>query len=454
MSVSIETKVGLFTLAGTMLFAFGVLVLGDVQFHGTYPLYVLFDSAEGLPEKGPVKVAGVEVGKVETIALAGNRARVKVRVRKTIAVHQGARARVSSTGLIGSKYLGLTLGDPQGRVLAPGEEIEGTASFSFDEVMSKLGDLLKDDPEYGSLTKNLRQTVNNFQTVSKALADSIGQQRTEIADIVRNIRALSANANRVAADLREITGERKEDVKIALANFRSISERLDRIAANVEKGEGLLGRLVNDPELGKSLNETMGNVNKATKDLQGFTNRIASIQLYWDYRQRFDMEDDRWHPDLGIYMYPRPGKYYYLGGNNLGERQDRTEPDTDLEKRNTITAVMGHAFGPVTLYGGLLRSAGGAGFKLRPLPASTGWNRRLELEAEAYNFGRDESFQGQTFDKPVYNVGARVKAIDPWLWIGAQVEDVAERKNFTVNANLVFQDKDLAFLLALVGLAR
>lgn len=237
MSVSIETKVGLFTLAGTMLFAFGVLVLGDVQFHGTYPLYVLFDSAEGLPEKGPVKVAGVEVGKVETIALAGNRARVKVRVRKTIAVHQGARARVSSTGLIGSKYLGLTLGDPQGRVLAPGEEIEGTASFSFDEVMSKLGDLLKDDPEYGSLTKNLRQTVNNFQTVSKALADSIGQQRTEIADIVRNIRALSANANRVAADLREITGERKEDVKIALANFRSISERLDRIAANVEKGE-------------------------------------------------------------------------------------------------------------------------------------------------------------------------------------------------------------------------
>ena len=88
------------------------------------------------------------------------------------------------------------------------------------------------------------------------------------------------------------------------------------------------------------------------------------------------------------------------------------------------------------------------------MPASTGWNRRLELEAEAYNFGRDESFQGQTFDKPVYNVGARVKAIDPWLWIGAQVEDVAERKNFTVNANLVFQDKDLAFLLALVGLAR
>lgn len=454
MALTTETKVGLFTLTGLFVFALGVIVLGDFQFHGTYPLYVYFDNALGLPEKGPVKVAGVEVGQVERIDLENQRARVKIRIRKGVAVPQGSKAQVASTGFIGSKYLEMTLGDPSRPALPAGESVEGTPTFTFDDVMSKLGGFLKDDPVTGEATENLRVTLANFRKVSQSLADSLGEQRAELTEIVRNVRDLSAHAKQVAADLREISGERKEDVKVMLAKFRSISERLDEITERVQNGQGLLGRLVNDPELGKNLDQTMSNVNQATKDIKGFTGRIAAISVYWDYRQRYDFEDDRWRPDVGVKVVPRPGKYYYLAGNNLGERQDRTLTGSDLERRNTFTGVLGHDFGPVTLYGGVIRSAGGGGVKIRPLPVSTGWNKRVELEAEAYNFGRDETYQGQTFDSPVYNVGARVKAIDPWLWVGAQVEDVAERKNLNVNANLMFRDEDLAFLLAFIGLAR
>lgn len=454
MALSIETKVGLFSLSGLFVFALGIIVLGDFQFHGTYPLYIYFDNALGLPEKGPVKVAGVEVGQVERIDLERQRARVKVRVRKDIAVHQGTKAQVASTGFIGSKYLELTLGDLAAPVLAPGDSFEGTPTFTFDDVMSKLGAFLKDDPNQGDVADNLRVTVANFRRVSQALADSIGTQQAELTEIVQNIRDVSAHAKYVAADLREITGERKEDIKIALEKFRSISERLDQITERVQNGEGLLGRLVNDPELGKNLDQTMANVNKATSDIKSFTGRIAAIQVYWDYRQRFDVEDGRWHPDAGIKVVPRPGKYYYLGGNNLGEREDRTVEGNDVERKNRVTAVMGYDFGPVTLYGGLVRSRGGGGVKIRPLPASNTWNRRVELEAEAYDFGRDEAYQGFTFDKPVYNAGARVKIVEPWLWLGAQVEDIAVRRNLNLNANVLFRDEDFAFLLAFIGLAR
>jgi phospholipid/cholesterol/gamma-HCH transport system substrate-binding protein len=454
MALSIETKVGLFSLSGLFVFALGIIVLGDFQFHGTYPLYIYFDNALGLPEKGPVKVAGVEVGQVERIDLERQRARVKVRVRKDIAVHQGTKAQVASTGFIGSKYLELTLGDLAAPVLAPGDSFEGTPTFTFDDVMSKLGAFLEDDPNQGDVADNLRVTVANFRRVSQALADSIGTQQAELTEIVQNIRDVSAHAKYVAADLREITGERKEDIKIALEKFRSISERLDQITERVQNGEGLLGRLVNDPELGKNLDQTMANVNKATSDIKSFTGRIAAIQVYWDYRQRFDVEDGRWHPDAGIKVVPRPGKYYYLGGNNLGEREDRTVEGNDVERKNRVTAVMGYDFGPVTLYGGLVRSRGGGGVKIRPLPASNTWNRRVELEAEAYDFGRDEAYQGFTFDKPVYNAGARVKIVEPWLWLGAQVEDIAVRRNLNLNANVLFRDEDFAFLLAFIGLAR
>jgi phospholipid/cholesterol/gamma-HCH transport system substrate-binding protein len=454
MPLTTETKVGLFTLSGLFVFALGVIILGDFQFHGTYPLYVTFDNALGLPEKGPVKVAGVEVGQVERIDLENQRARVKIRIRKDIAVHQGSKAQVASTGFIGSKYLEMTLGEPAAPILAPGDSFEGDPTFTFDEVMTKLGSFLKDDPVQGAAADNLRVTIANFRKVSQTLADSLGNQRAELTEIVQNIRDLSAHAKQVAADLREITGEKKEDIKIALAKFRSISERLDQITERVQNGDGLLGRLVNDPELGKNLDQTMVNVNKATSDIKSFTGRIAAINVYWDYRQRFDVEDGRWHPDAGIKVVPRPGKYYYLGGNNLGEREDRTVEGNDVERRNRVTAVMGYDFGPVTLYGGLVRSRGGGGVKIRPLPASNTWNSRVELEAEAYDFGRDEAYQGFTFDKPVYNAGARVKVVEPWLWLGAQVEDIAVRRNLNLNANVLFRDEDFAFLLAFIGLAR
>jgi virulence factor Mce-like protein len=454
MALTTETKVGLFTLTGLFVFALGVIVLGDFQFHGTYPLYVYFDNALGLPEKGPVKVAGVEVGQVERIDLENQRARVKIRVRKGISVPQGSRAQVASTGFIGSKYMELTLGDSTRPALSPSDSFEGTPTFTFDDVMSKLGGFLKDDPVTGEATENLRVTLANFRKLSQTLADSLGEQRAEITEIVQNVRDLSAHAKQVAADLREISGERKEDVKVMLAKFRSISERLDQITEKVQNGEGLLGRLVNDPELGKNLDQTMANVNKATSDIKSFTGRIAAIQVYWDYRQRYDVEDGRWHPDVGIKVATRPGKYYYLGGSNLGEREDRTVEGNDVERKNRVTAVMGYDFGPTTLYGGVIRSRGGAGVKIRPLPASNRWNKRVELEAEAYDFGRNDAYQGYTFDKPVYNAGARVKVVEPWLWMGAQVEDIAVRRNLNLNANLVFRDEDFAFLLAFIGLAR
>jgi hypothetical protein len=77
----------------------------------------------------------------------------------------------------------------------------------------------------------------------------------------------------------------------------------------------------------------------------------------------------------------------------------------------------------------------------------------VELEAEAYNFGRDEVVRGVAMKGPVVNVGARVNALTPWLWIGGQVEDVGERKNFNANMNLSFRDEDIAYVLGLAGLA-
>lgn len=447
-----ETRVGLFTLMGAAVFAGGIFVLGDINVKTRYPLHVLFNSAEGLPDKGPVKVAGVEVGKVEKIMLEGQRARVTVRLDRSVEVHADAKATIASTGLIGSKYLDLTLGSDAAPVLKEGAMIEGEPTVSMEDMMKKLSDLFVDDPVNGSAMENLRATMAHMRNVSESLDAAMGQQRQEMIEIVRNVRGLTANIKSVSANLDEILAEHKDDVKVTLEKIRSISERMDDVMARIQNGKGMVGRLVSDEEMGDDLKQTMTSVKEASGGVQKFFKRVSQIETWWDYRQRYDFEDDQWRADLGLRIQPRPGRYYFIQGNNLGEREDRDVPGTDVERKNTITAVMGKDFGPFTLYGGAIRSSGGAGVRFRPLPGQL--SRRFELEAEGFNFGRDEVIHGHHYDGPVYNYGARVLVKDPWLYVGGQVEDAAERKNFNANVNLTFRDEDIAYLLGLVGLAR
>jgi len=450
-----ETKVGIFTMAGLAMFAAGIFVLGDFSVKQRYPLYVYFDDAEGLPDKGPVKVAGVEVGLVEKKVLDGQKAKVTIRLEKDVRVHADAKAMISATGLIGTKYLELTLGTETEPLLKPGSVIQGEEVVSFDDIMKKVGEFFKEDPVHGNPAENVKATLANLRRVSESLNAAMGQQEERMVEIVRNIQSLTAHIDNISKNVDNIVVDKKEDIKVALEKIRSVSERLDQILADVQAGKGTVGKLVADEEMGEELKQTVSSVKEAAKSAKSVLGRIALIETYWDYRQRYDFEDDKWRADVGLRIVPKPGKYYFIQGNNLGKREDRKDdPDADLEKKNTITAVMGQDFGPVTLYGGVIRSAGGAGARYRPLPSANKWHKRVELEAEAYDFPRDEVIRGHKFDSPIYSAGARVLVKDPWLWTGARVEDLAERKNFNAYLNVSFKDEDIAYLLGLVGLAR
>ena len=73
-----EVKVGLIVLSSLIIFAVGVIMLGDIRFQKGYEINVLFDDIAGLPEKAPVKVCGVDIGKVKKINLIDGKARVRV----------------------------------------------------------------------------------------------------------------------------------------------------------------------------------------------------------------------------------------------------------------------------------------------------------------------------------------------------------------------------------------
>ena len=131
--------VGVFALLGIAALAYLSITLGHVELFRTpgYELYANFDNLGGLKAGDLVEIAGVHVGKVQTIALAGNRAHVTLHLRQGVEVDSEAIAEIDTSGLLGDKYISVELGG--GDTLKPGDTIRQTQSaFILEKAIGQL----------------------------------------------------------------------------------------------------------------------------------------------------------------------------------------------------------------------------------------------------------------------------------------------------------------------------
>jgi len=128
---SIETAVGIFMLIGIACVGYLTIKLGRMQLIGGdhYTVSAHFQSVSGLRIGASVEMAGVPVGRVEDITLDLERedAKVLLNIENHIKLTDDVIASVKTSGLIGDKYILLTLGGSDD-LLSDGDEITETES--------------------------------------------------------------------------------------------------------------------------------------------------------------------------------------------------------------------------------------------------------------------------------------------------------------------------------------
>jgi phospholipid/cholesterol/gamma-HCH transport system substrate-binding protein len=448
-----ETKVGLFLIGALALISVSIVFLGKIKlFHHTKVYYLDFATIEALPPKGAVKVAGVEIGVVSKVELIKGRARVTIKIDPELQLYANARVRIGSTGFIGTRFVELEPGSEPAPPLPEGSKITGESATSLNDMIARLSSLFSEDEKYGSAVGNMKATLAHIRHVSEALDKALGQRDKELEEIVLNIRDLTQHAKVFAKDLEEVSTERKEDIKLALAKFKDVSVKLDDILEKINSGEGTLGALINDKKTASDVKEAIASVKDTAAGAKRVIGRFTMVNVFWDYRLRYDMRDSEYRSDVGITFSPRAGKYYSVGVTNIGERPS-DENHTAYEKKNRILATMGADYGPFTGYAGAIRSDGGFGLNFRPLWKFKKWERRLELNSEVTDFKRDRVVNGQVLNK-AWLAGGVHFALVRWFWVGVRCEDILERPAWQAYANVVFRDDDFAYLLGLASVAR
>jgi phospholipid/cholesterol/gamma-HCH transport system substrate-binding protein len=140
-NTSIEAVVGLFMLIGIVCVGYLSIHLGKMEWGGDrfYPVFARFQSVSGLIAGAHVELAGVHIGKVDSIALDPKRlvAVVELKIQKSLKLSDDVIASVRTSGLIGDKYIELVPGNSD-NILKPGGLITETESaVNLESLISK-----------------------------------------------------------------------------------------------------------------------------------------------------------------------------------------------------------------------------------------------------------------------------------------------------------------------------
>ncbi len=126
---NLELAVGLFMIAGIACLGYLSIKLGRLEVMGGkgYEIRAFFSNIGGLKTGSSVVIAGVDVGRVKSIALDDYQAHVVMRVSSDVKISDDAIASIKTKGLIGEKFVEITAGGSE-KTLKPGGRIRETES--------------------------------------------------------------------------------------------------------------------------------------------------------------------------------------------------------------------------------------------------------------------------------------------------------------------------------------
>jgi phospholipid/cholesterol/gamma-HCH transport system substrate-binding protein len=484
-SLSSEAKVGLFVLVGLIILGYMSFQVGKqtLGLKRGYTLDVAFENAAGLDKDASVQIAGVEVGRVESISLKEGKALVRLRITPGVKLEHDAIAAVKTHGILGEKYVEIYPGTRGAAFLGPGEQISRTErQTDIDRMLNQLS-LIADDVRGVTSSLNrvlagkdgeeaISKILTNTRDLTRNLNNVVVSNQEALRAAIENTRQLTGNLNRVVTQNDEKVGQVMDSLKAASKEMEKSFASLTEISDGINRGEGTLGKLVKDSatadklnktlaslqevtqkinegkgSIGKLVNddETVRNLNEGLTGINRYVNKAEQFRTFLSYRGEYLFDKSDAKSFLELRIQPREDKFYILGVVS-DPRGRRTTKDITTGGVTTRTeewdrdgllfnAEIAKRYRDVVLRGGLLESTGGFGIDYLTL------NDKLKLSFEAFDFGTDR--------RAHLKAGAEYQLFKH-IYLSAGWDDfISDQDNRSIYGgfSIRFEDDDLKYLL-------
>ena len=246
-----QLRVGIFVLFGLAVLAFLILnATGDFNpFEKKLRVKAQFATADGLREGAEVQLAGINIGKVESVNLLPPDSAESAKVEAVLLVDRmldgrpiSERIRTDSTAqlvatslLANDKMINITPGTPNGTAVSENHVLASTSAMSINQLTQTGNELL--------------QQINRMAGPTNEILNKANRGEGTLGKII--------NDESLYLNLDATVGE----TKLTLAKLQNTIDRINR-------GEGSAGKLLNDPELYDNLNRSVVQLEAISKDLR------------------------------------------------------------------------------------------------------------------------------------------------------------------------------------------
>ena len=270
-------KVGVFVIGLSVTVLISVFILGGSSdiLEGRYTLNGKWEDVAGLKEGAVVRLAGWDVGEVKSIkfadALDQHELMVKMRIldRYQERIRSDSEARIDTVGVLGDKYVSITMGSPSAEGLKNGETIQTQAALDFLGYTNKFEEILK---HTSGITKKLNLMLGSEEEAAGA---QVGKSMAHIEKLLANIREGRGLVNAVVHD-EEMAGRFKNMVR----NLDNSSTSLANVLGEVQNGDGLANEIIygeDGPKLAQEMGELASTLSQLTTDIQSKDSMLNAL---------------------------------------------------------------------------------------------------------------------------------------------------------------------------------
>jgi phospholipid/cholesterol/gamma-HCH transport system substrate-binding protein len=236
-------------MLGALVVQFGRLGEG---FKAYYNLTVRFNDASGLLKGTDVLLAGARIGKVAgapRLVREGSGIAVPLKIYDHIKIPEGTKFTVGSSGLLGDRFVNVTMppGQPKS-YLPPNAYVSGARETGIDDITREGGALLTD--VRGTVQKLNQETLSseNMQNL-KASMEHLNQATTALAESSKKLDGVIEKA-----------GSTMTSAKEAADNLQNAINDTRKILRTATQGNGLVATLLNNQQLANDLHALISNL--------------------------------------------------------------------------------------------------------------------------------------------------------------------------------------------------
>lgn len=310
-----EIRIGILVIAAIIVFIWGYNYLENNDLFGKdTKYYAVYPDIKKLSKSNPVRINGVKVGVVQEVkfplAPGDHRVLVTIGMEKELPIPKGTIAKIESD-LMGSNMINLKLGSDSGYIdvgdtlnaevatsiqeevslqMMPVKRKAESLMLQLDSVLEVVKYVFNEDNRRNIAQSfvSIKKTIDNLESTTSNLDDMVQEEQNRLNKIVGNVESITTNLKNNEENINK-TFDNMANVSDTLTKarigetFKKLSKTADdlnRVTGKIEKGEGTLGKLLENDTLYYQLESSAENLDKLVEDIQLNPQRYIHFSIF------------------------------------------------------------------------------------------------------------------------------------------------------------------------------